>query len=131
MASSFKEQYVDSVMMTTIKTATAMLIFVGLAAFSSNALASDVVKGSQTEKESAASNSEPKASPSEHGAKQSDNAKNDAKDSDFVDKDGDGIRDGKEHRFRRRSKHGNDGDSGRHTGKQRRKKAQYGKGNGA
>jgi hypothetical protein len=52
-----------------------------------------------------------------------------AYDDDFVDKDGDGIRDGKEHRFRRHSKHRND--AGRHAGKQRRRRAQKGKGNGS
>lgn len=122
MATPLKQQYLDSVMRTLIKAVSALLFSIGLAVISIEAEAAPS-EAPRTSAEQGAENSP------DDSAKQSGNAKSAANDSDFVDKDGDGIRDGQEHRFRRRSKHGKDAD--RHTGKQRRKKGQRGKGSGS
>lgn len=128
MVSRFKRQYSFFEMIALQKAATLLSLFIGVTTCAASARAEAPDK-----REKAIAPSTEPASPNDaaHPAPQNgdpaDNQARPAKDDDFVDKDGDGIQDGKERRFRRRSKHRKDG--GRHTGKQRRNRAQKGKPN--
>lgn len=128
VARRVKQLYLGNEMILRNKYLSSLLLVLGLVAFSPSAQAENNSKNDGPAKQSAASSSGDETHPPRTTAQSKDEG-HDVMDDDFVDKDGDGIRDGKEHRFRRRSKHGKDAD--RKTGKQRRKRAQKGKGNGA
>jgi hypothetical protein len=115
-------------MVKTIKRISGFVLLLGLCTYSPLAAAEDkpAKSAKHDEAHSEKAKKSPKNKPSPKNATQSDNSSNDK---DFVDRDGDGIRDGKEHRFRRNSKKRQNG--GRHGLKQRRNQngARYRKGN--
>ena len=144
MAGQVKRAYLDTVMTTTINTVTALLFSSGLIFYSFEAEASNTAS-LDVSAESSTSDTFQTVSVRKDGERSEENdvslagektagrmapSRLNADDDDFVDKDGDGIRDGKEHRFRRSSGESKD-DAGRHSGKQRRQRAQRGRGNGA
>ena len=128
VASRVKELYFGNEMILKNKYLSSLLFVLGLVAFSSSAQAENAGRNNSPVEQSATSTSGDETHHSGTATRAKDTG-HEAVDDDFVDKDGDGIRDGKEHRFRRRSKHGKDAD--RKTGKQRRKRAQRGKAGGA
>ena len=128
MIGRVNQQCFDIVTTITVKTVSTMLILFGLLAVSPNANALTSKKGvvSSSQDPSTVSKGDGRRSLGTV-AKQSGKSERTDNDNDFVDGDGDGIRDGEEHRFRCRSKHRKQ--NGRHTGKQRRWKARKGNGN--
>ena len=115
MAIRAKEQYVIGVMGRNISKASALLFLLGTFCLSLATSADDNAEKSgktTSETEPSAEKKPRKQRPKKSGAsertpkdKPSGNTSTGAKDAPaFVDRDGDGIRDGKEHRFRRGNK---------------------------